>query len=81
MSGTVGPRRSTIFNNTKSIALDGVDDYVAVSSSSGLSFTGDFTLSVWVKTNSIGNNQYIIDTSTSGSIGNGYSFRIKLMVK
>jgi hypothetical protein len=77
MSVVGGPRRSTIFSNTKSIALDGVDDYVAVSSSSGLNFTGDFTLSVWIKTNSIGNNQYIIDTSTSGAIGNGYSFRIK----
>ncbi len=54
MSVVGGPRRSTIFNNTKSIALDGIDDYVDCGDNDNLSF-GDgvtdlpFSISAWIK--------------------------------
>ncbi len=55
MSGTSGPRPESItFVNTKSIPLDGVDDFVNVGDSNNLSFgdgTNDspFSISTWVK--------------------------------
>lgn len=64
------------FSNVKSLDFDGVDDYVAISSSSGLAFTGDFSLVAWIKADSIGSNMYVVDTSTSATTGNGYSFRV-----
>ncbi len=68
---------SPSFPNTYSLAFDGVDDFIGLGSSTGLNFSGDFTLSAWVKTDSIGNDQFIVDTSTSSSFGSGYSFRIR----
>ncbi len=65
------------FPNTYSLAFDGVDDFIGLGSSTGLNFSGDFTLSAWVKTDSIGNKQYIVDTSGTISFGSGYSFSIK----
>lgn len=67
---------ATGFSNTQSTEYDGVDDYVDLSSSTNLNFSGDFTLMAWVKVDSIGSNYYIIDTSSSATVGNGYSFRI-----
>lgn len=62
--------------SSKSIDLDGVADYVDLNSSSNLEFTNNFTLSAWIKVDSIGSNYYIIDTSSSSSTGNGYSLRV-----
>ena len=52
MSGTVGPRRSTIFSNTKSIALDGVDDFVDCGSISALNSASMVSISIWAKKSS-----------------------------
>lgn len=75
MSGTVGPRPESIFNQF-SFEFDGTSDYVDLSSSTNLNFSGDFSLMAWVKVNSIGSNYFIVDTSSSATVGNGYSFRI-----
>ena len=64
------------FVNTKSILFDGVNDYVDLGSSTGLGFTGDFTLSAWIKTSAIGTNQMIIDSSTASN-GSGYSMYLR----
>ena len=64
------------FANTKSLLFDGVNDYLDLSTSTGLNFSNDFTLSAWVKTSAIGANQFIVDASTSSSLGHGYSIRI-----
>jgi hypothetical protein len=61
------------FADTKSFQFDGVTDYIVPLITSGLDFSGSFTLSAWVKTNATGTNQFIIDTSTSATNGNGYS--------
>jgi hypothetical protein len=37
------------FSNTKSLAFDGVDDYVDLGSATTLNFTNDFTVSCWIK--------------------------------
>ena len=47
------------FANTKSIELDGIDDFVKVGTSS-LGITTAISISAWVKTASSGSNQYII---------------------
>ena len=65
------------FVNTKSILFDGVNDYIDLGSSTGLGFTGDFTLSAWIKTSAIGTNQMIIDASTNPSVGSGYSMYLR----
>lgn len=65
------------FQNLHSYDFDGVDDTFAIQSASAYAFTGDFTIMAWVNVDAIGNNHYIIDTSTSASFGNGYSFRVR----
>jgi hypothetical protein len=65
------------FANTKSLSFDGVDDYLDLSTSTGLNFSNDFTLSAWVKTSAIGTNQMIIDASTSPSVGSGYAMYLR----
>ena len=72
----VGAGGGAPFVNTKSILFDGVNDYVDLGSSSGLGFTGDFTLSAWIKTSAIGTNQMIIDSSTASN-GSGYSMYLR----
>ena len=63
--------------NGGSIVFDGVDDYVAAGNSiSGLG-AASVTASAWVRTNSIGGDQYVVDASTNGSFGNGLSLRIR----
>ncbi len=64
MSVVGGPRLSTIFNNTKSIGLDGIDDYVDCGSGASLQITGALTVSAWVKTT---------DTNYIGIYGKGNS--------
>jgi hypothetical protein len=67
----------TGFSNTQSTEYDAVDDYVDLGSSTNLNFSGDFTISAWIKTDAIGSNQFVIDTSTSGTTGNGYALYIQ----
>lgn len=65
------------FSNTQSLEFDAVDDYVDLGTSTNLNFSGDFTISAWIKTDAIGSNQFVIDTSTSATTGNGYSLYIQ----
>ena len=65
------------FANTKSLLFDGVNDYLDLSTSTGLNFSNDFTLSAWVKTSAIGADQMIIDASTSPSVGSGYAMYLR----
>ena len=65
------------WTNTLSTNFDTVDTYIGLGGSTGLDFSGSFTLMAWVKTNAIGTNQFIIDTSTSVTTGNGYSMYIE----
>jgi hypothetical protein len=62
--------------NGGSIVFDGSNDYVKPPASTTLQLT-NFTLSSWVRINVQNINQFIIDTSTNGSFGFGYSYRIK----
>ena len=62
------------FSNTKSIELDGVDDYVDCSNPSSLQITGVLSLSAWVKRDaSASQSQNVIiskdDTSSTSSRG------------
>ncbi len=47
------------FTNTKSIALDGVDDFVRIGTTS-LGITNAISISAWAKTSNSTSNQYII---------------------
>ena len=72
---TNGPTYSSA--NGGSIVFDGVNDYVGAGNSiSGLNGTA-VTVSAWVRTNSIGGEQYLLDASTNGGSGNGLSIRIR----
>ena len=53
-----GTAATPSFTNTKSIALDGVDDIVDCGNNSSLQITGELSLSAWVK----------IDSSASGTM-------------
>ena len=75
-SGAGCPNSSTFdlavtpsFSNTKSIELDGVDDYVNMGNPASLQITGALTLSAWVKTTDTSSFEVIIgkDNITSGS--------------
>ena len=46
------------FANTKSIALDGIDDFVAISANSNLQISDTFTISQWIKFTST-NQMYV----------------------
>jgi len=50
MSVVGGPRLSTIFNNTKSIELDGIDDYVDCGNVTSLNGLANGSISMWFKT-------------------------------
>ncbi len=81
MSGTVGPRRSTIFSNTKSIALDGVDDTVSIPSLPS-TFT-NLSISFWLKKGVDSTNAYVFARSTSQWLifqnGNNNSLKYRLI--
>ncbi len=68
---------SVPYANSYSFSLDGSLDYFSFNTTTSLSFLDDFTLSAWVKFDSVSANQYIIDTSSNGGTGNGYSFRMR----
>ncbi len=64
------------FTNTKSIALDGVDDFVDMGNASSLNFNhyDAYTLSVWIKREEINSASIMIEKMmTSGSL-TGYQF-------
>jgi len=48
------------FSNTKSIELDGVDDYVDCGNPTSLQITGDLTISAWIKTTNTSTNGMIV---------------------
>jgi len=53
------------FTNTKSIELDGVDDYVSLST---ITLSAEFSISAWIKPTVLGSNtSTIINTGTSNS--------------
>ena len=56
---------SAPFASTQSFNFDGVDDFIELSS--GVSFSGEFTLSVWIKPNGFSNNQVILGNGSSSS--------------
>ena len=76
----------TIFNvqgsafNTKSILLDGVDDFVTMGNASSLGFdrTDAFSISAWIKRSGIGVTDTIVSkmTNVSTDVGKGYLFFI-----
>jgi len=51
------------FSNTYSMAFDGVDDYIELGS--GVSFVGEFTLSIWIKPNGFSTSQVIVGNGSS----------------
>jgi hypothetical protein len=62
--------------NGGSIVFDGSNQYIKPPNSTTLQLT-NFTLSSWVRINVQNIDQFIIDTSTNGGSGFGYSYRIK----
>ena len=59
------------FSNTKSLAFDGVDDYVDCGNDSSLQFSGSFSISLWAKLDGSGSNA-LISKDSHGGAGNGY---------
>lgn len=61
-SGDTSLGTAAAFANTKSILLDGVDDYADCGTNSSLNFerTDAFSYSLWVKRNSIGTNHILL---------------------
>jgi len=56
------------FSNTKSLAFDGVDDYVDISTTATLSGKAIVSISVWIKPDNLtGSNERIFDENTSTS--------------
>ena len=77
------------FTNTKSIALDGIDDSVTMGNPSSLQFTSTVSMSAWFKTTDTTSTQVIIgkEAITSGNrsymlyySGTGGSFTIKFLI-
>ena len=52
MSGTVGPRRESIFNRF-SFEFDGTSDYVDMGNPASLQITGNMSISLWFKRSSL----------------------------
>lgn len=60
--GIIHPSTSTpAFSNTKSILLDGIDDYVDIANPTSFSDTGDFSISAWIKYTTNGVNLNIFN--------------------
>ena len=73
-----GPVYSTevppVDGNVKSLAFDGVDDYVTVASSAALEPAGGFTVSLWAKSSNPGTgNRYLIVKGAQGGSAGTYS--------
>lgn len=56
-------------NSNNAYYFDGIDDYINVQNSASLNFTGDGTISLWVKNNQDGPGALIWKRIYSGSIG------------
>ena len=78
MSVVGGPRLSTIPFSTKSIQLDGVDDYVTMGNVSNLNFqrTDAFSISTWVKRGTFEASQFLFSKMNSTGNLRGYIFYI-----
>ncbi|PYK29702.1 MAG: hypothetical protein DME57_09485, partial [Verrucomicrobia bacterium] len=59
----------------QAFSLDGTDDYVEVSDSSNISFTGPFTIDAWIKTTDNTSEHGIVEKYDGGG-QNGYFFRL-----
>ncbi len=74
-----GTPTGTTYSNSGKVAgvrsFNGSGDYINVISSSSLSFTGNFTLEAWIKTNSNTTQQSIIEKYDNSSL-NGYLLRL-----
>jgi len=67
---------SAAFSNTLSTLFDGVDEFGNMGQTTALEFTSDFAISVWVKFTNVGKNEFIVDTCTDQSAGDGYQMRL-----
>ncbi|MFH1822753.1 MAG: DUF2341 domain-containing protein, partial [Patescibacteria group bacterium] len=58
--------------------FDGSDDYISAGSGSSLAFSGDFSITAWIKPTSYGDGSYgrIVDRKNYASPYSGYSFYI-----
>ena len=68
---TLGITAAT-FTNTYSLAFDGVDDFVSGGDILNFERTDAFSISAWVKRNSINNDQAIVSKMTSSAHYRGY---------
>ena len=84
-----GAKVGSSFSNLKSIALDGVDDFVTMGNPLSLQFTNTVSMSAWFKTTDTTSTQVIIgkEAITSGNrsymlyySGTGGSFTIKFLI-
>ena len=66
------------FTNTKSIALDGVDDFVNMGNVANLNFerTDSFSISTWVKRGSFAKSQFLFSKMNGSGNYRGYIFYI-----
>lgn len=58
--------------------FDGTNDYVSVPDNNSLDLTNNFTISAWVKTNSIATKQRVVDKRSATAGSGGYSFGIEV---
>ncbi len=66
------------FNNTYSLAFDGVDDFVSGGDILNFERTDAFSISAWVKRNSINDYQAIVSKMTSSGYYRGYLLNFTL---
>ena len=66
------------FTNTKSIALDGVDDYVSCGNPTSLQITGSLTLSAWIKRGASANSGNYVIVGKDGVASGTRSFLFSL---
>ncbi len=59
--------QSPSFTNTKSILLDGVDDFVNIGNISSLNNTSTFSISCWFKTNNISSQTFLWSQGSGSS--------------
>ena len=70
--------KTAAFANTKSILLDGIDDYVTMGNASSLNFqrTDSFSISTWVKRGSFAKSQFLFGKMNASGNFRGYLFHI-----
>jgi len=69
-----GAKVGSSFSNLKSIALDGVDDFVDCGNPTSLQITGAMTCSAWIKTTSTNSSEMIIGKDRIASGKRAYLF-------